>query len=168
MASVNFVAVGFNGQGVNRKERQGRKVNAEELSERMEWSSGYNSALRSLRSCPRFFASFASLCGSALLTAMAAVENPQGEQNQTPSGAPSMRVLIVTFALLCALVAGAVAQQANSSTDEAKKKKEDEDHRTRSQESGEETGRESPGSQPGRRAEAGGSQTGRRQGQRRI
>ena len=34
-----------------------------------------------------------------------------------------MRVLIVTFALLCALVAGAVAQQANSSTDEAKGKK---------------------------------------------
>ena len=30
-----------------------------------------------------------------------------------------MRVLIVTFALLCALVAGAVAQQANSSNDEA-------------------------------------------------
>ena len=59
MASVNFVAVGFNGQGVNRKERQGRKVNAEELSERMEWSYGYNSALQSLRSCPWFFASFA-------------------------------------------------------------------------------------------------------------
>lgn len=34
-----------------------------------------------------------------------------------------MRVLIVTFALLCALVAGALAQQANSSTDEAKGKK---------------------------------------------
>ncbi len=34
-----------------------------------------------------------------------------------------MRVLIVTFALLCALVAGAVGQQANSSTDEAKGKK---------------------------------------------
>jgi carboxypeptidase C (cathepsin A) len=34
-----------------------------------------------------------------------------------------MRVLIVTFALLCALVAGALAQPANSSTDEAKGKK---------------------------------------------
>ena len=34
-----------------------------------------------------------------------------------------MRVLIVTFALLCALVAGAVAQQANSSSDETKGKK---------------------------------------------
>ena len=34
-----------------------------------------------------------------------------------------MRVLIVTFALLCALVAGALAQQANSSTDEVKGKK---------------------------------------------
>jgi carboxypeptidase C (cathepsin A) len=34
-----------------------------------------------------------------------------------------MRVLIVTFALLCALVAGAVAQQANSSNDEPKEKK---------------------------------------------
>ena len=34
-----------------------------------------------------------------------------------------MRVLIVTFALLCALVAGAVGQQTNMSTDEAKGKK---------------------------------------------
>ncbi len=34
-----------------------------------------------------------------------------------------MRVLIVTFALLCTLVAGAVAQQANSSNDEPKEKK---------------------------------------------
>jgi carboxypeptidase C (cathepsin A) len=34
-----------------------------------------------------------------------------------------MRVLIVTFALLCALVAGAAAQQANSSNDEPKGKK---------------------------------------------
>jgi len=48
MASVNFMAVvaGFNGPGVNRKERRGRKVSAEELSERMEWSSGYNVALQ--------------------------------------------------------------------------------------------------------------------------
>src|SRR3984893_9717125 len=35
-----------------------------------------------------------------------------------------MRVLIVTFALLCALVAGGVAQQANPSNDEPKEKKE--------------------------------------------
>ena len=34
-----------------------------------------------------------------------------------------MRVLILTFALLCALFAGALAQQANSTTDEAKVKK---------------------------------------------
>jgi carboxypeptidase C (cathepsin A) len=34
-----------------------------------------------------------------------------------------MRVLIVTFALLCALVAGAMAQQTNSSNDEPKEKK---------------------------------------------
>ena len=34
-----------------------------------------------------------------------------------------MRVLIVTFALLCALVAGAAAQQTNSSNDEPKEKK---------------------------------------------
>ena len=34
-----------------------------------------------------------------------------------------MRVLIVTFALLCALAAGAAAQQANSSNDEPKDKK---------------------------------------------
>src|SRR5882724_1128291 len=33
-----------------------------------------------------------------------------------------MRVLIVTFALLCTLVAGTLAQQANSSNDEAKEK----------------------------------------------
>ncbi len=40
-----------------------------------------------------------------------------------------MRVLIVTFALLCALVAGAVAQQTNSSNDEPKER-EDQEHET--------------------------------------
>ena len=58
-----------------------------------------------------------------------------------------MRVLIVTFALLCALVAGAVAQQANSSTDEAKGKK-TKNTEAAAKKSGEEAGRESSGSQP--------------------
>src|ERR1700693_5852191 len=44
-------------------------------------------------------------------------------QIKHPSGALYMRVLIVTFALLCALAAGAAAQQANSSNDEPKDKK---------------------------------------------
>ena len=78
-----------------------------------------------------------------------------------------MRVLIVTFALLCALVAGAVAQQANSSTDEAKgKKTKNTEPAARNQEK--KPAEKDPGSQSGRRAEAGGSQTGYRQGQRRI
>src|SRR5947199_2717009 len=50
------------------------------------------------------------------------------------SGASYMRVLIVTFALLCALVARGVAQQANPSNDEPKEKTRNTEAATRSQE----------------------------------
>ena len=78
-----------------------------------------------------------------------------------------MRVLIVTFALLCALVAGAVAQQANSSTDEAKgKKTKNTEPAARNQEK--KPAEKAPEANPRRRAEAGGSQARHRQGQRRV
>ena len=74
-----------------------------------------------------------------------------------------MRVLMLTLALLCTLVAGSAAQQSSSSNDEPKDK-ENKKHRARGPEPGEEAGREAARGPSGRRAESGRRQAGTRQG----
>jgi len=82
-----------------------------------ELRSGYNSALRLLENnCSRSLQPF---CHLMLFTATALEPD---EQNPIHFRSSYMRVILVTFALLCALVAGAAAQQTNSSNDEPKQK----------------------------------------------
>src|SRR3954462_3336402 len=82
-----------------------------------ELCSGYNAALRLLGiNCSRSLQIF---CHSMLFIATALEPD---EQNPIHFRSSYMRVILATFALLCALVAGATAQQTNSSNDEPKQK----------------------------------------------